>query len=505
MLRKDVALVLVAFCLFCLQQARAHEGHEAAKNVKTVNSKAAPVKPMPLTTSSVKARDLYQRALQDFELLYLERASIGWRAATKEDPQFAAAFAMLAMNSRDPEEIRSARERAKELSAKASPGEKLLIKWVATVQEGNFLEGIAAMNDMIAMFPRDKNVYYVAANWLMGVQGNDQAHNLLHKALDIDPEFAPALNNLAYLHARNREFEDALDAMDRYAALLPKEPNPQDSFGEILRMAGQFNSALEHYRAALAIDPNFNTSQVGIADTYALMGDEERARQEYDKAIANERDQATRFDYRMQKAISWVREKNFVEADRELWRVSVEAHSQSYEYQEAQALRRMAQYATDDKQALERLASAEESLTHKHNLAASDRDEELARILRVVVSRNLQAGKAEAAQSALDRLTQLAEANRDRVIQESWHGASGEVLASKGNFKDAVPELEEDQDNPETLFLLARSYKATGEIDKSHATEDRLRTTNLPSLERVLAAGAMRDKAPAGPEPVAAR
>src|SRR3954471_14704757 len=254
MLRKVPALVLVVFCLFCLPQARAHEGQQLpAKNAKNANHattakpKPLPVKPMPLTTSSVKARDLYQRALQDFELLYLERATIGWRAATKEDPQFAAAFAMLAMNSRDPEEVRSARERAKELAPKASPGERLLIKWVATVQEGNFLEGIAAMNDMIAMFPRDKNVDYVAANWLMGVQGHEQAHHLLHKALDIDPDFAPALNNLAYLHARNREFKEALDSMDRYVALLPKEPNPQDSLGEILRMAGQYTVALEHY------------------------------------------------------------------------------------------------------------------------------------------------------------------------------------------------------------------------------------------------------------------
>src|SRR6267378_1467937 len=315
-----------------------------------------------------------RRALQDFELLYLERATIGWRVATKEDPQFAAAFAMLAMNSRDPEEGRNARERAKELAAKASPGERLMINWIATVQEGNFLAGIAAMNDMIAMFPRDKHVYYIAANWLMGVQGNEQAHHLLHRALDIDPDFAPALNNLAYLHARNREFTEALQSMDRYAALLPKEPNPQDSYGEILRMAGQFDRALEHYRAALAIDASFNTSQVGLGDTYALMGDQERARQEYDKAIANEPNQANRFDYRMQKAITWVREKNYVEADRQLWRISVEAHAQSYELQEAQALRRMAQYGSDDQQALEHLISAEDALTHRHNLAASDRE-----------------------------------------------------------------------------------------------------------------------------------
>jgi tetratricopeptide (TPR) repeat protein len=492
--------------LLAVRQTVAHEGHKpVAKNAKTAQVKAGPVKSMPLTTSSVKARDLYQRAFQDYELLYLERATIGWRAATKEDPQFAAAFAMLALNSRDPEEIRNARERAKELAAKASPGERLMINWIATVQEGNFLSGIAAMNDMIAMFPRDKHVYYIAANWLMGVQGNEQAHHLLHRALDIDPDFAPALNNLAYLHARNREFTEALQAMDRYAALLPKEPNPQDSYGEILRTAGQFDGALEHYRAALAIDASFNTSQAGLGDTYALMGDQERARQEYDKAIANEPNQANRFDYRMQKAITWVREKNYVEADRQLWRISVEAHAQSYELQEAQALRRMAQYGTDDQQALERLGSAEDALTHRQNLAASDRDEERARILRLRAARLMQAGKSEAAQAALNQLGQLASDNRDRLIQECWHGAAGQMLAAKGNFKEAIGELEEDQDNPETLFLMARAYKATGAIDKSHTTEDRLRTMNLPSLEQALAASALRDKATQAPEPVAAR
>ena len=500
MLRKTSALLVI--CLSWSTTAFAHEGHEHAK-AKVTRGRALPVKTMTLTSSSAKARDLYKRAMQDYELMYAERANIGWRAAAKEDPQFAAAFAMIAMNSRDPEEMRTARERARELAVKASPGERLLVRWIATVQDGNFLEGIAAMNDLLGMFPRDKHGYYLAANWLMGVQGNEQAHHLLHKSLEIDPNFAPALNDLAYIHAHNHEFKEALESMDRYAALLPKEPNPQDSYGEILRMAGQFSSALEHYRASLAIDASFNTSQLGLADTYALMGDQERARQEYDKAVANEPDRATRFDYRMQKAVTWVREKNYVEADRELWRVSVEAHSQSYELQEAQALRRMAQYGTEDQLALERLNAAEDALTHRQNLAAFDRDQELGQILRTRASRLLQAGKAEAAQAALDRLGQLASTNRDHVLQQLWHGAAGQALASRGNFKEAIAELEEDQENPETLAWLARAYKATGETDKARAAEDRLRTTNLPSLEVVLAAGAIQKAA--SPEPVAAR
>jgi tetratricopeptide (TPR) repeat protein len=509
MLQRVSAVLLAAICLL-VSSAVAHEDHKpVAKAGKTAKGaakgKAAPIKSMPLTTASVKARDLYQRAILDNELLYVERAMIGWRAAAKEDPQFAAAFAMLALSGRDPEEVRSSRERAKELATKVSPGEKMMIHWIVAVQEGNFMEGIASMNDMIAIFPRDKHLYYLAANWLMGVQGDEQAHHLLHKALDIDPDYAAALNNLAYLHGHKREFDEAIEAIQRYAALLPHEPNPQDSYAEMLRMAGRFDGALEHYRAALAIDPSFNSSQGGLASTYALMGDQERARQEYDKTIDKESSQANRFDYRMLKAITWVREKNFVEADRELWRVSVEAHNQSYELHEAQALRQMAEYGSDDRQAIERLSSAEDALTHRHNLAASDRDEELSRILRLRAGRLLQSGKAEAAQSTLDQLGKLAADNRDRVIQESWHGAAGEMLAAKGKFKEAIPELEEDQDSPQTLILLARAYKATGATDRGQAVEDRLRTTNLPSLEQALAASAIREKAATAPEPVAAR
>jgi predicted Zn-dependent protease len=393
---------------------------------------------------------------------------------------------MLALRSRDPEEIRACRERAKELAAGASAGEKLMIQWIAGTQEGNDLAGIAAMNDMLAMFPRDKHLYLLVASWLMGEQGEEQAGRLLHKALEIDPDFAPALNDLAYVYASDREFDAALQAMDRYVKLLPKEPNPQDSYAEISRMAGRFEAALEHYRAALAIDPNFNSSQAGLGDTYALMGDQEQARKEYDKAIQQEPDPANRFDYFMQKATTWVREKRYVEADREFWRAAAEAHAQSYELQAAQALRRMAQYQADNEVALERLASAEESLDHRHNLSASIHDQELAHVLRLRVTRSMRAGKEDAARAALGQLEQMAASSRNRAIQLCWHGAAGERLMAQGKFKDAIPELEEDQDNPATLSLLVEAYREVGASDKQHSAEERLRTTNLPTLEQAL-------------------
>ena len=105
--------------------------------------------------------------------------------------------------------------------------------------------------------------------------------------------------------------------MDRYVALLPKEPNPQDSYGELLRMSGNFEGSLLHYRAALKIDPDFVSSQVGLGDTYALMGNEEQARIEYDKAIRFAHNEADRLSYSMQKAMTYVRDGNYAEADKE--------------------------------------------------------------------------------------------------------------------------------------------------------------------------------------------
>src|SRR5579864_3883851 len=190
---------------------------------------------LPVTTTSPRALELYQKGMADYENLYLERCNEDWRAAVKEDPNLAVAWAWIAFNSGDPQEISAARAKAKELAPKMTPGEQLMVAWVAKVQEGDFLGGITAMNDMLEMYPRDKHLLYLAGNWLMAENGDDQAQRMMEKALAIDKNFPAALNDLAYVEARHRQFDKAFVAMERYVALLPKEPNPQDSYGELKR------------------------------------------------------------------------------------------------------------------------------------------------------------------------------------------------------------------------------------------------------------------------------
>jgi tetratricopeptide (TPR) repeat protein len=451
---------------------------------------------MPITTSSAQARTLYQKGMRDYENLYLERCNDDWRAAVKEDPNLAVAWAWIAFNSSDPKEVSAAREKAKTLAPKLTPGEQLMIAWIVKVQEGDFIGGISAMNDMLEMYPKDKHLFYLAGNWLMGEEGTEQAGKMMEKALAIDKNFPAALNDLAYVDAQNRQFAKAFVAMDRYVALLPKEPNPQDSYGELLRMAGNFEGSLQHYRAALKIDPDFVTSQVGLGDTYALMGNQEQARIEYDKAIRYAHNEADRLSYTMQKGMTWVRDGKFAEADKLFLEVAETAHAKEQDLQEAQAYRHLAEYQSDDLVALKYLQSAQDALGHRGTISASDRDDEVSRILRNRAVRAAHVGSSELAEKTLLNLQQMASGSRDRVIQSSYNGAAGTLLMDRKKFEEAITYLEEDQNNPFTMELLVQAYYQTNQSDKLAETEAKLRGTNVPTMEQALVVPAARLRRP---------
>jgi len=451
---------------------------------------------LPVTTTSPKALELYQKGMADYENLYLERCNDDWRAAVKEDSNLAVAWAWIAFNSGNPQEVSQARAKAKELAPKASPGEQLVVAWISKVQEGDFLGGITAMNDMLEMYPHDKHLFYLAGNWLMGENGNDQAQRLFEKALAIDKNFPAALNDLAYVEARNRQFAKAFAAMDRYVALLPQEPNPQDSYGELLRMAGNFEGSLTHYRAALKTDPDFVTSQLGLGDTYALMGNQEQARIEYDKAIRFAHNEADRLTYGIQRAMTFVRDGNLAEADKSLLEIAETAHAKEQDLQEAKAFRQMAEYQTDDSVALKDLGLAEEAFTHRATISTSDRDEEMSRILRTRTVKAACAGDQAQADKSLQQLEALANGSRNRVIQSSWQGAAGTLLMDQKKYQDAIGHLEEDQDNPFTMELLVQAYYQTGQTEKLHELEAKLRGTNVPTMEQALVVPAVRAKRP---------
>lgn len=446
---------------------------------------------LPITTSSPAARKLFQKAMVNMEDLRTEWALAGWRAAARKDPNFAQAEILVAYLTQDPAEEMAALARARELEPRVTPGEKLLIEWLSGVRQSRYVPAIAAMNDLLAMYPKDRRIAFLAGRWMIQQGRYDHGEMLLEQAIALYPNYPAAVNELGYAYAYNSEFPKALAMMEKYVDLQPTEPNPQDSYAEILRLSGNFIGALEHYRKALELDPNFVSSQVGIADTYALMGDEDQARHEYEKAIAVADGEGPRLQYGLQEAATYVRERRYVQADQAFRALADEAHRQGFGRVEADAYRSLAMYEPQVSAAMKSLDQAEKAL-QDHQVSQSDREQEHALILGVRARRALLAGDQAAALKSVQQLQTMAASSRSEVVQRSYHAAAGALALAQGKYTQAVAHLEEDQNNPLSLELLWRAYGKTGAREEAQALRSNMAALNDPTLEQALVGPQLR-------------
>jgi hypothetical protein len=281
-------------------------------------------------------------------------------------------------------------------------------------------------------------------------------------------------------------FDKAFADIKRYTELVPNEPNPQDTFAEISRMAGRFEDALTHYRMSLKIDPSFNESQLGLGDTYALMGQQDRARQEYAKAIAAG-SPVQKVTWGLQSAATYVREGNMAGADKAFAAVAEQAHEKDFANLEAEAYRSMSMYQLEEPAALNLLAKAEAVLHEDHKVPQSLLNEELASVLRTRVERALHAGNKELAASTLKQLQALSEANgADGLIETAMHAAAGVIALVEGNYAEAVNHLEEDDSNALSMRALISAYEKNGQQGNAHRLAAKLAALNVPFIEQAL-------------------
>ena len=451
---------------------------------------------LPITTKSPEARRLFEGALVKLENLHGPEAMRDFRSAVKMDPDFAMANILISFNSVDPtvdpaEQV-AARNQANGAKDKVSSGEKLVIDWLTNSSEGKMIPAIQNMNEVLAQYPNDKFLAWLSAVWVENQQEIRRAIPMFEHAIKLNPDFAPPMNELSYCYARVRDFDKAFAMMKRYIALLPNESNPQDSYAEILRMAGHFDEALEHYHASLKIDPTFVFSQLGVADTYALMGDEPRARTEYALAIQHATSRTEAMTWSLQSAITYVRERNLAKADAALKAVAAQAHKENLAVPEAEAYRMMAAYQPNNDAGMMLLKKAESVLAENHPLPKSSQQQELALILRDRAILAAGSGKSALAASVLNQLRTMSEVSHDQVIQIAYSAASGNVLVKQRRYKEAISNLEEDNRNPISMKSLVLAWQRTGNQERSDSLAKLLANWNEPTLEQALVTPAFR-------------
>jgi predicted Zn-dependent protease len=441
---------------------------------------------LPIATRSDDARKLLEKSIDQYENVLLEMSVDNAHKAANKDSHFALAYAIWSYAASRTQPVPDALQKAKALAPKASPDEQLLVNWLVDVQQGDNLAAIGAMNDLLARFPTDKHVLYLTAEWLYFQQDYDRSRRMMEKIIEIDPNFPPALNMLGYTYIETGDPDPAkaISYLKRYAALQPNQPNPQDSLGEVLRFAGDDQGSIEHYTASLKIITNFITSQVGMGDTYALMGDHARARAEYDKAVPMATNSRDRLHAQFQKALVYFWEGQAESGHKALAVLAEEAlrHKDPYALFEIGFGR--ADLAASAAEQLDQLRALEVTVEKPvPGMSEPDRHISWASVVREEARIAAKMGRPNVAQEAIFKLENSASLTRDLIVTNSYESARGFLLFAQGDFAGAAEELAADPHSTLALQQLALAQEKLGNTAAAESTRTRLKYQRAPTVE----------------------
>ncbi|MTI45772.1 tetratricopeptide repeat protein [Roseibium hamelinense] len=93
------------------------------------------------------------------------------------------------------------------------------------------------------------------------------------KALQIDPDYRPALLGLSHVLKRRQRIDEAIDLADRAIALKPKEMDGLLARGDALQTAGRLEEARQDFVEALNLDEKNNELKVRISVISRKLGE----------------------------------------------------------------------------------------------------------------------------------------------------------------------------------------------------------------------------------------
>ena len=106
----------------------------------------------------------------------------------------------------------------------------------------------------------------------------DKAIKYNQKAIEINPDFAIAYNNMGIAYARKENYNKAIEYFKKAIEINPDDAEAYYNMGLIYADKGNYDKAIEYYKKAIEINPDF-------ADAYYNMGIAYHLKLNYDEAI----------------------------------------------------------------------------------------------------------------------------------------------------------------------------------------------------------------------------
>ncbi len=236
-----------------------------------------------ITTTSKEARAEFLKGRDLFEKIRATDANQYFKKAHQLDEKFALAYYYDALSGATVKNFFEQLDKAAAIENDVSQGEKLMITAAKAGASGDSKLQEESLKKLVHLYPKDERALNLLGQFYFGQQNFQACIDYLKKAAVISPAYSSPYNMLGYSYRNIGDFANAEKTFKKYIKLIPVDPNPYDSYAELLLKEGKYNQSIEQYEKALSIDPHFVSSYLGMASDYNYLGKNKIAREKLNK------------------------------------------------------------------------------------------------------------------------------------------------------------------------------------------------------------------------------
>lgn len=256
-------------------------------NRKERRSREAQARAAPPGSTDPELRQMMQRATALHQDGRIDQAVAAYQAVLEREPRHADALQFMGvarMQNGDARDAIGLLQQAVGIDPRNSQAHYNL--GLALRTGGREQKALASFRRAIAVEPRNFEAHNAIAGVLLGAPDDlETAEVHIRHALENNPNYVPALNNLAlFLKARGRP-EDALDEARRAVSLAPQHATALITLGALLLELGETEEAEKILRDAVARAPEDPTAHNNLGAALNYIGARDAAEAEFERAL----------------------------------------------------------------------------------------------------------------------------------------------------------------------------------------------------------------------------
>jgi tetratricopeptide (TPR) repeat protein len=211
----------------------------------------------------------YQLALAYLLNKDLAKATASLAEATALDPNYADAVLMLAqINLRKGDTASVITSLTQLTTQRPQLAQAHLLLADAYRVQGDLDGALGVYRRLLELYPKDPQSPMLMGLVLLQQNKKSEAHKAFEKALELAPDYLPALEQLVELDVADKQYAAATERVQKQIEKHPKAPEPQLLAAKIYEAKGETNQLEASLLKAIELQPDFRPAYLSLAKIY---------------------------------------------------------------------------------------------------------------------------------------------------------------------------------------------------------------------------------------------